>query len=68
MSISSQIKTLRRAAGLTQRELATRAGVGLRFIREVEQGGRNPSVKKVDQVLALFGYHLEAVRDHEQPA
>ena len=68
MSISSQIKTLRKAAGLTQTELASRAGVGLRFIRELEQGCRNPNVKKVDQVLALFGYHLEAVRDHVKPA
>jgi y4mF family transcriptional regulator len=68
MPISSQIKILRRAAGLTQQELASRAGVGLRFIRELEQGRRNPSVEKVEQVLSLFGHHLEAVRDNEKPA
>ncbi|MDA0322199.1 MAG: helix-turn-helix domain-containing protein [Verrucomicrobia bacterium] len=68
MSISSQIKTLRKAAGLTQAQLASRAGVGLRFVRELEQGRRNPNVKNVDQVLSLFGHHLEAVRDHAKPA
>ena len=68
MSISSQIKTLRKSAGLTQNELACRAGVGLRFIRELEQGRRNPNVNKVDQVLSLFGYHLKAVRNNEKSA
>jgi len=68
MKISAQIKTLRKSAELTQEELAKRAGVGLRFVRELEQGHRNPSARKLEQVLSLFGYHLEAVRDHEKPA
>lgn len=63
MRIASQIRKLRERAGLTQEELAKRAGVGLRFLRELEQGKRNPSVQKVNQVLALFGHHLEAVKD-----
>lgn len=66
--LSRQIKELREKAGLTQAELARRSGVGLRFVREVEQGKPTVRVDKVNQVLALFGCHLGAVKDHETPA
>jgi y4mF family transcriptional regulator len=62
------LKELRAKAGLTQEELAQRCGVGLRFVREVEQGKATVRMDKVNQVLALFGYHLEAVKDHETTA
>ncbi len=65
MNISDQIKELRKKAGLTQVELAKRTGVGLRFVRDVEQGKATVRADKVNQVLALFGYHLEAARGHE---
>ena len=61
--IAQQIKALRAAAGLTQNELARRAGVGLRFVRDLEQGKPTVRLDKVNQVLALFGYHLEAIPD-----
>ena len=64
MYLAKQIKSLRKRAELTQRELAERAGVGLRFIRELEQGKETVRTDKVNQVLRLFGYHLEAVKDH----
>lgn len=63
--IATTLKQLRATAGLTQEELARRSGVGLRFVREVEQGKSTVRADKVNQVLALFGYHLEAVKDHE---
>ena len=53
------VKERRRALGLTQRELADRAGVGLRFIRELEQGKESLRLDKVDQVLALFGHRMK---------
>ena len=62
--ISIQVKTLRKKAGLTQVQLAERAGVGLRFIRDLEQGKETVRMDKVNQVLKLFGCHLEAVKDH----
>ena len=65
MTLSSQIKSLRKQAGLTQRDLSWRAGVGLRFIRDLEQGKETVRADKVNQVLKLFGYHLEAVKDRE---
>ncbi len=63
--IATALKELREKAGLTQAELAKRSGVGLRFVREVEQGKATVRMDKVNQVLALFGCHLEAVKDRE---
>jgi y4mF family transcriptional regulator len=66
--LGRQVKQLRRGAGLTQAKMARRAGVGLRFVRDLEQGKPSVRVDKVNQVLALFGYHVEAVKDHETSA
>ena len=52
------IKERRRSMGLTQKELADRAGVGLRFIRELEQGKISLRLDKVNHVLALFGHRM----------
>ncbi len=68
MTLSAQIKGLRKKAGLKQTEMAKRSGVGLRFVRDAEQGKATVRMDKVNQVLALFGYHLEAVKDHETSA
>ncbi len=54
-SISDFIKKKRKQLNLTQPELAGRAGVGLRFLRELEQGKQSVRLDKVNQVLALFG-------------
>lgn len=62
-ALSFQVKELRRKAVLTQEDLAKRTGVGLRFIRELEQGKKTVRLDKVNQVLALFGYHVAAVKD-----
>jgi y4mF family transcriptional regulator len=53
------VKERRRSLGLTQQALANRAGVGLRFIRELEQGKASLRLDKVNQVLALFGHRME---------
>lgn len=49
----------RKAAGLTQEEFALRSGLGLRFVRELEQGKPTVRMDKVNQALAMFG--MEAV-------
>lgn len=54
--ISSFIKYNRKKLNLTQEELANKAGVGIRFIRELEQGKLTLQLDKVDQVLSLFGF------------
>ncbi len=58
MEIASEIARLRKAAGLTQPELAERSGVGLRFVRELEQGKPTVRLDKVKQVLDLLGHEL----------
>ena len=57
--ISEFVKTERKKAGLTQEEFALRAGLGLRFVRELEQGKETVRMDKVNQALAMFG--MEAV-------
>lgn len=63
MSLSLHIKQKRKKYGLTQVELAMRSGVGLRFIRDMEQGKRSLRMDKVNDVLALFGEHLGPVQN-----
>ncbi|GMV53467.1 MAG: transcriptional regulator [Chlorobi bacterium] len=61
MNLASFVKTKRKSVKLTQPELAEKAGVGLRFIRELEQGKESLRMDKVNQVLKLFGYQVGAV-------
>jgi y4mF family transcriptional regulator len=63
MSLSSFVKQKRQETGLTQPELAQKAGVGLRFVRELEQGKETLRMDKVNVVLRLFGYELGFVRN-----
>ena len=57
--IAVYIRQQRKAAGLTQEEFALRSGLGLRFVRELEQGKETVRMDKVNQALAMFG--MEAV-------
>ncbi len=59
VNIVSQIKELRKKIGLTQVEFARRVGVGLRFLRELEQGKATVRMDKLARVLDFLGYHLE---------
>lgn len=61
MQLNKFLKEKRRLANLTQPELAEKAGVGLRFVRELEQGKETLRLDKVNQVLKLFGYQVGAV-------
>jgi y4mF family transcriptional regulator len=61
MELANFVKTKRKAVKLTQPELAEKAGVGLRFLRELEQGKESLRLDKVNQVLQLFGYQVGAV-------
>ncbi len=59
MKFGKKIKEIRKKADLTQVECAKRIGVGLRFIRELEQGKETVRLDKLNKVLEFFGYHLE---------
>ena len=66
INISSRIKKLRKNNGLTQVEFARRAGVGLRFLRELESGKMTVRMDKLMQVLDFLGYHIELKRNEYQ--
>jgi len=65
MKLSAFIKQKRSEVGLTQPELAEKAGVGLRFVRELEQGKETLKLDKVNQVLKLFGYEVGPVKSDQ---
>ncbi len=58
MSLSDFLKDKRKKLNLTQQQLAEKAGVGLRFVRDLEQGKTTLRMDKVNQVLKLFGQEL----------
>lgn len=59
-SLSNTVKKLRKEYGLTQEDLALKSGVGLCFIRNLEQGKATLRMDKVNQLLDLFNYELTA--------
>lgn len=61
-TISLFIKEKRKQSGLTQEDFAIKSGLGLRFIRELEQGKETVRLDKVNQALNMFGYELAPVK------
>lgn len=59
--MSKYVKTMRKQYNLTQMELSEKSGVGLRFVRELEQGKQTLRLDKVNQILNLFGHEVGAV-------
>ncbi|MEW6711389.1 MAG: type II toxin-antitoxin system Y4mF family antitoxin [Candidatus Riflebacteria bacterium] len=60
-TLGQLISEKRKKHKLTQRQLAEKAGVGLRFIRELEKDKATLQMNKVNQVLYLFGLELGAI-------
>ena len=65
MNIGEHIRDKRKTFGLTQVELAKRSRVGIRFVRELENGKNTVQLDKVNQVLRLFGEELQAHKINE---
>lgn len=61
LAIAAFVKDMRKKHGLTQVDLADKSGVGLRFVRELEQGKQTLRMDKINQVLRLFGRQVGAV-------
>jgi y4mF family transcriptional regulator len=62
MKIAAFVKAKRKNLGLTQVILAEKAGVGLRFVRDLEQEKPTLRLDKVNQVLDLFGSEVGVIR------
>ena len=60
-SLSEYVKQMRKEHNLTQVELSEKSGVGLRFVRELEQGKQTLRLDKVNQVLSLFAMEVGVV-------
>ena len=60
-TLAMYVKSKRKEFGLTQEDVSMKSGVGLRFVRELEQGKETLRMDKVNQVLLLFGAELEPV-------
>ena len=60
--LSTVVKALRKDYGLTHEDLAMKSGVGLCFVRSLEQGKQSLRMDKVNQLLDLFNYELTATR------
>jgi y4mF family transcriptional regulator len=65
-SLVQFVKHRRKQLGMTQIDLAERAGVGLRFVRDLEQGKQTLRMDKVNHILALFGHVLVPVEMKEE--
>ena len=65
-TIAEYVKRMRRETGLTQVDLSEKAGVGLRFVRELEQGKESLRLDKVNQVLSLFGSQVGVVSTRKE--
>lgn len=65
-SIATFVKERRKKIKLTQPEFALKAGVGLRFLKELENGKKTLRMDKVNQVLSMFGYELGAVPENKK--
>lgn len=56
------VKEQRKKINITQKQLSVKAGVGLRFIRDLEQGKKTLRLDKVNQVLELFDHEAGPTR------
>ena len=59
-NLSATVKMLRKQYNLTQEELSLKSGVGLRFVRDLEQEKESLRLDKVDQLLDFFNYEMTA--------
>ena len=60
-TLSKYVKAMRKQYNLTQVELSEKSGVGLRLVRELEQGKQTLRLDKVNQILNLFGSEVGVV-------
>lgn len=65
--LTETVKQLRKQYKMTQEQLALKSGVGLNFVRELEQGKPTVRLDKVNQVLNLFNYEMCPSPKHHEP-
>ncbi len=63
--LSEFLKEKRKETGLTQKDFALYSGLGLRFVRDLEQGKKTLRMDKVNQALNMFGYELGPIKKED---
>lgn len=63
--LSATVKALRKEFRMTQEELSLKSGVGLRFVRDLEQGKSSLRLDKVNQLLDFFNYEMSPQPKHK---
>lgn len=66
-NLSTTVKMLRSQYNLTQEELSLKSGVGLRFVRDLEQGKETLRLDKVNQLLEFFNYEMVPISKTNHP-
>lgn len=61
-TLSFTVKSLRKRYGLTQEDLSLKSGVGIHFVRDLEQGKQTLRLDKVNQLLDLFNYEMKPIQ------
>lgn len=64
-NIAVFVKSKRKEYKLTQQQFALRSGLGIRFVRELEQGKSTLRMDKVNQALQYFGYQLDVAKENK---
>lgn len=59
IGIGNLIKQRRKLLGITQKDLAEIASIGLRFLKDIETGKGNPSVETLEKILTPLGLQFE---------
>ena len=65
-NLSATVKMLRKQYNLTQEDLSQKSGVGLRFVRDLEQGKETLRLDKVNQLLDFFNYEMVATQKNSK--
>ena len=63
--LSEFLKEKRKETGLTQKDFSLYSGLGLRFVRDLEQGKKTLRMDKVNQALNMFGYELGPIKKED---
>ncbi len=66
-TLGSLLRKERKNQGLTQEELAAMAGVGVRFVRELEHGKESCQIGLVLQVMSTLGLTFAVYSRGERP-
>jgi len=65
-----RVRSLRKAQGLTQEDLADRGGVNYKYLGAVERGEENPSLKIISGIATGLGVEVRDLFEfqHEEPS